>query len=127
MMPAVPRSRVLAAVVALGLAGCGGASPGETAARSACTAYANTLRHQVATTVEQVDAIRETARSDAGRAADADPRWQALQRDIEDFFARQGTLAQQSSVDDVDAYFAADRRVQADCADAGEDIGPLHP
>ncbi len=90
-------------------------------------AYAKTLRHSVATTIEQIDAIRQTARSDAGRAADADPRWQALQRDMEDFFARQGTLAQQTSADGVDAYFAADRRVQSDCADAGEDIGPLHP
>ena len=74
--------RLLAAVsvtvAAAALAGCGGTSPGQTAAQEACKAYANTGRHQVATTVQQGDAIRATARAEARRAADADPRWQAL-------------------------------------------------
>jgi hypothetical protein len=122
--------RLLAAVsialAATTLAGCG-ADPAQTAAQNACTNYANTMRHQVATTVQQADAIRAAARSAAGRAADADPQWRALQRDIDDFYARQRTLSQQSAVAEVNAYFAADRRVQADCKVAGEDIGPLKP
>jgi hypothetical protein len=131
MIPDVPPLRLIAAVsgtvVAATLAGCGGDSPGQDAARDACRAYADTMRHQVVTTVPQADAIRATARSDARRAADADPAWQPLRRDIEDFYARQRTLSQQSAVDEVDAYFAADRRVQAQCRSAGEDIGPLRP
>jgi hypothetical protein len=129
--PVVPSSRRLAAAVvaiaAVGLAGCGGARPGQAAARDACKAYADTGRHQVATTEEQTEVIRETARSDAGRAAAADPEWQALQSDIDDFYSQQSALSQQSSADEVEAYFAADRRVQADCDAAGEDIGPLRP
>jgi hypothetical protein len=85
------------------------------------------MRHQVATTVEQADALRGTARSDARRAAAADAEWQALQRDLEEFFSRQGALPQQATVEEVNAYFAADRRVRADCTSAGEDIGPLRP
>ena len=131
MIRAVTRIRLLAAVsITMGaatLAGCGGTSPGQAAAQEACKAYANTGRHQVATTVEQADAIRTAARSDARRAAEADPTWQALQRDIEDFYSRQRTLSQQTPVSEVNAYFAADRRVQADCTSAGEDIGPLQP
>lgn len=131
MIPAVLSMRLLAAVsvtvAAATLAGCGGASPGQAAAQDACKAYANTMRHQVATTMEQADAIRATARSDARRAADADPEWQPLQRDIEDFYSRQDTLSQQTAVNEVNAYFAADRRVQADCTSAGADIGSLQP
>lgn len=74
----------------------------------------------------QADAIRASARADARRAAAADPQWAALQRDIDDFYSRQGTL-QQASEGELDAYFAADRRVQADCTAAGQDIGPLKP
>jgi hypothetical protein len=131
MIPAVPRIRLLAAVpvalIAATLAGCGGARPGQAAAREACKAYADTGRHQLATTVRQADAIRGAARSSARRAAAAAPEWRALQRDIEDFYARQLRLSQQSAVGEADAYFAADRRVQADCTAAGEDIGPLRP
>ena len=114
-------------IAAASLAGCGGASPGQAAAQDACKAYANTMRHQIATTVEQADAIRATARSDARRAADADPKWQPLQRDLEDFYSRQSTLSQQTAVNEMNAYFAADRRVQADCKSAGQDIGSLRP
>jgi hypothetical protein len=130
MIPTVPPGRLLAVVsvsVAVAtLAGCGD-RPGQAAARNACTAYADTGRHQVATTVEQADAIRATARSEARRAAGADPAWAALQRDIEDFYSRQRTLSQPGPLGEVNASFAADRRVRADCASAGEDIGPLRP
>ena len=92
MISTVTRIHVLAAVsvtvAATALAGCAGAIPGQAAAQNACQAYASTGRHQVATTVAQGDAIRATALSDARRAAEADPRWQALQRDIEDFYSR---------------------------------------
>lgn len=119
--------RLLAAVsvsvTAAALAGCGGPSPGQAAAQAACKAYANTSRRQVATTVAQGDAIRATARVEARRAADADPRWQALLGDIEDFYSRDITQGPA----ELDAHFAADRRVQADCESAGEDIGPLRP
>jgi hypothetical protein len=64
---------------------------------------------------------------EGGRAADADPEWQPLQRDIEDFYSRQSILSQQTAANEMDAYFAADRRVQADCKSAGEDIGSLRP
>jgi hypothetical protein len=120
-------SFVAAAVVAATLGGCGGAAPGQEAARNACAAYATTGRTQTATTVEQVDAIRATVRADARRAADAATRWRALQRDIDDAFAREAALSQARTADLLNGYFAADRRVQADCAAAGEDIGPLRP
>ena len=113
-------------VLAVALVSCGGDAPGQAAAQEACAAYADTGRHQVATTVAGADAIRATARKDARSAASADPTWQALQRDIEDFYSRQATL-QTATVEGMDAYFAADRRVQADCVAAGRDIGPLKP
>ena len=120
------RLRPLAAsaicVAAAALAGCG-ASPAQSAAQEACKAYADTGRHQVATTVEQGDTIRAKAQTEARRAADADPRWGALLRDINDFYSINITQGP-SQLDD---HFAADRRVQADCASAGEDIGPLRP
>jgi hypothetical protein len=121
--------RLLAAGSALiaALAGCGGGQPGEAAAQAACAAYADTMRHQVATTVAGADAIRAEARTQATRAARADDEWRPLQRDIDDFFARQGALSQQSTADDANAYFAADERVRADCSAAGADIGPLRP
>ena len=128
--PAVRRFRLLAAAVSvagafLGVAGCG-ESPGQAAAQDACRAYANTGRHQVATTLEGADAIRASAQADARRATAADSRWAALERDIADFYSLQSRL-QQASADELDAYFAADGRVQADCKAAGEDIGPLKP
>jgi hypothetical protein len=126
----VIRARSLAAVpvalVVLSLAACGGSTPGEAAAQDACLAYANTGRHQSATSVEAVDAIRATARADARKAAAADPEWDALHRDIEEFYSRQETLQTATEAEMAD-YFAADRRVQADCEAAGQDIGPLQP
>ena len=113
------------ALVVLMLTACGGSSPGQAAAQQACTAFADTGRQQAATSVEDADTIRATARAEAGKAAAADPEWHALQRDIEDFYARQ-TSSRRRPGDMVD-YFAADRRVQADCAAAGRDIGPPEP
>jgi len=48
----------------------------------------------------------------------------ALQRDIKDFYSRQSALST-ATASEMDAYIAADRRVQADCESAGEDNGPL--
>jgi len=56
-------------------------------------------------------------------AAAADPRWRPVQRDSDDFYPSDPA----GSAEALDARFAADRRVQADCASAGEDIGPLRP
>jgi hypothetical protein len=113
-------------VLVAGLAACGADAPGQAAAQAACTAFADTGRHQVASTVAGADAIRATAREKARSAASADPAWKALQRDIEDFYSRQATL-QSATAEGMDAYFAADRRVQADCKAAGHDVGPLEP
>lgn len=115
----------VATVPALGA--CSSGRPGQSFAQDACTAYANTMRHQTATTVAQADTIRATARDDAHRAAAADVTWATLRDDIDEFFVRQGAFTQQSAVEEANAYFAADRRVQADCAAAGKDIGPLQP
>lgn len=114
-------------VVATLLNGCAGDRPGQDAARAACSAYADTLRHQVATTVPQTDLIRARARSAADSAAQADTAWRPLRRDILDFFARQHALALNAPASDLAGYFAADRRVQSDCRSAGRDIGPLRP
>ena len=116
----------LITIAATTLAACGDGSPGQSAAQDACKGYANTGRKQVATTVEGADAIRATVRADARRAATADRSWSALQRDIADAYSGESTLLT-ATASEVDAYFAADRRVEADCKSAGEDIGPLQP
>ena len=112
--------------VTAALAGCGSSAPGQAAAHDACTAYANTGRHQVATTTAGAEAIRAQAQSAAQSAAEADSRWQPLQRDIEEAFARARTLPTATDAE-MAAYFAADRRVQADCKASGRDIGDLLP
>lgn len=114
------------AAAAVVLTGCGSTPAGQQDARAACAAYANILRHPTATTVAQADAVRAEARDDARRAAEADDRWRPLQRDIADFLDRMNGL-QHAPPDQLAAYFAADRRVQADCTAAGRDIGPLKP
>ncbi len=113
-------------LVPTALAGCGSSVPGQAAAHDACTAYANTGRHQVTTTAAGAEAIRAQAQSAAQRAASADPRWQPLQRDIEEVFTRSRTLSTATDAE-MDAYFAADRRAQADCRASGQDIGDLVP
>jgi hypothetical protein len=118
-------------VVALALAGCAGASDGQVAAQAACRAYADTERHQVATTSDQADAVRARARNEAGRAAAEDDVWAQLQKDIDAAYAHLSASAAAHnadrpdvSVQEMEAYAAADGRVQDDCADADEDIGP---
>jgi hypothetical protein len=114
-------------VVVLALAAC--RSPGQDAAQAACDAYADTS----ATTTAEGDDIRAQAEADADRAAEADSTWTALKRDIRDVHERLDAMAATQSTGgevssgDMDAYFAADERVRADCASAGNDIGPLRP
>ena len=132
------RSLTAAAVVlvAAALTGCGSTAPGQVAAQDACKTYANTTRGQVPempalpsgwwTTAAGVEAVRARAQSDALRAASADARWQTLQNDIQDAYTlvRAGAA---TNNEELTAYFAADRRVQADCKAAGQDIGDLTP
>jgi hypothetical protein len=101
----------------LALTSCG-AGPGDETARAACDAYGH------------ADA---TAQERAQRAAEANDTYAVLQRDLDDALSRAQALAEaqhsgrQVSGADMDAYFAADEQVRADCADAGNDIGPLRP
>ena len=114
----VPTYAVLAATAVL--AGCGttGTAPSDHA-RSACEAYDRVTRHPVATTGEQWAAMTDLARSNARAAAAFDPRWTDLGHDVE------ASLDLSAAQDD--GFLDADRRVQADCADAGHDIGALEP
>ena len=124
------RSRLLTgvpfAIVAATLAACGSGGPGQATAQGACKAYANFSRNGSITTAAQADAVVATARGDADRAAAAEPAWAGLQRDITYVFSWRGKF-DTATATEMDAYFAADRRVQADCQSAGENIGPLRP
>jgi hypothetical protein len=130
ILAAVAQTRRLAVAVVVLLTGafaaCGGPVPGQAAAHEACRAYADTGRHQVATSATGAEALRTQALSAAQRAASTDSRWQPLQRDIEEVFTRPRNFATATEAD-MDAYFAADRRVQADCQASGQDIGDLLP
>ena len=102
------------------------------APQDACTAYADTTRGSVVIkTFADAEAIRARAQSEAARAASADARWQTLQTDIQDAYSHLNKMtlnngeADASFNGEADAYFAADRRVQADCKAAGADIGDL--
>jgi hypothetical protein len=116
---------VLAACLLLTACGDG---PADEAAQAACRAYGGTP-----TTSAQREELRETASEQAQRAADADDAYAELPRDMTDAWSRNDDMAaagnsgQVVSGEDLDAYFAADERVRADCADAGEDLGPLRP
>ena len=132
------RSLTAAAVVLVtaALTGCGSTAPGQVAAQDACKTYASTTRGQVPempalpsswwTTAAGVEAVRARAQSDALRATSADSRWQTLQNDIQDAY---GLVRMGAATDNekLTAYFAADRRVQADCKAADQDIGDLLP
>jgi hypothetical protein len=115
---------LLALAVCLVLSACA-ATPGKRAAQAACDAYGNTA--------VKGDAPRAAAQKDADLAAASDPSWAALQRDIRAFYAHAdaNTAAQNAgrtvTAQQSDAYFAADKRVRADCASAGRDLGPLKP
>ena len=133
-MPGRPPAAVALVALGLALAGCAGASDGQTAAQAACRAYADTERHQVATTLDQADAVRARARNEAGRAVTEDDVWAGLQKDIDAAYGHLSASAAAHnadrpdvSVQELEAYAAADRRVQDDCADADEDIGPRRP
>ena len=110
----------LAAAVCTLLSACAG-DPGDEMAQAACHAYA------------QIPPDRTTSDERAQRAAEADEAYAALRRDMDGAWARSDAMAaasnsgQQVSASDLDAYFAADRQVRADCADAGAELGPLKP
>jgi hypothetical protein len=87
-------------------------------------------------------AIRTKALAQARQAAQDNRERAALAQDIESAFAhadaaarvpsseRGGTLGPATNemlTRETNAFFAADRRVQADCMAAGHDIGPLRP
>jgi len=75
--------------------------------------------------VTDTAAAAAEAQSDALRAADADRRWQTLQKDIQD--ACRLTSFVSATNEELDAHFAADRRVQAAYKAAGQDVGDLVP
>ena len=109
------------------LAACGD-SPADDAAHAACEAYGDATSG-----AEGADALVATALEQAHRAADANDSFAALQRDMVDARSGAEALAAAQTADrslsggQVDAYFAADEQVRADCAAAGKDSGPLRP
>ena len=115
------------AALCLVLTACGD-NPGDDAAQAACRAYA---KNPVSLT-ENAD-LRTTAAREAQRAAEADDAYAALPQDMDDAWSRMDAMASahnsghEVSGTDLDAYFAADRRVRTDCADAGAELGPLEP
>lgn len=111
---------LLATALALALAGCGttGTAPSDYA-HAACSAYDRATRDQVATSTDQWSAVVDLARSNARAAAAFDDRWADLGHDVEASLELRDAQG--------DGFFDADRRVQADCADAGHDIGDLEP
>jgi hypothetical protein len=121
----VARIRSLtAASVVLVVAALAGCAPGHAAAQDACQAYADTTRGSVVIkTFADAEAIRASAQSEAAHAASADARWQTLRKDIQDAYSHLNKMALNNG--EADAYFAADRRVQADCKAAGADLGDL--
>ena len=109
-----------AAALALALGGCGTTGGAhEDYARSACTAYDHVTRDQVASSAVQWSGVVDLARSNARAAAAFDERWADLGHDVEASLELRDAQG--------DGFFDADRRVQADCADAGHDIGDLEP
>ena len=111
---------VLTVLVAAGVAACAG-DPGDEMAQAACRGYAASPPD------------RTTVDDRAKRAEEADESYASLRRDIDGAWSRMDAIAAthnsggQVSAGDLDAYFAADRQVRADCADAGEELGPLKP
>ena len=77
--------------------------------------------------------MRAQALDAAERAAETDSSWAALKRDISDAYTRSDALATTHDTGgvvlagDMDDHLAADERVRADCASAGNDIGPPRP
>jgi hypothetical protein len=108
----------LALAACLGLISCGG-DPGDEVAHAGCDAYGH--------------ANAAAAQERAQRAAEANDSYAALQRDVDHALSLSADLAadhnagREISASQMDAYLAADKNVRADCADVGEDIGPLRP
>jgi hypothetical protein len=117
----------LALAASLILTSCGD-DPGDETARAACTAYG-----QATSGAENAATLRVTAQERAQRAAEANDAYAVLQRDLDAALSGAEDLADAQhaaralSGTEMDAYFAADEQVRADCADAGNDIGPLRP
>ena len=117
----------VAVAVCLVLASCGG-DLGDEAAQAACEAYA-----RAPSSLAESAELRTTALERAQRAGEANESYAALQSDMQDAWSRSDAMAtahndgKSVSGHQLDAYFAADKRVRADCADAGADIGPLKP
>ena len=118
---------LLALASCLVLASCGG-EPGDEAAQAACAAYA-----KAPSSLDENAELRTTALERAQRAGEANESYAALQSGMQDAWSRSDALAATQnaggtvSAHQLDAYFAADKRVRSDCADAGADIGPLEP
>jgi hypothetical protein len=108
----------LALAACLALTSCAD-EPGDETAQAACDAYGQ--------------ADTSIAQERAQRAAEANQTYAVLQRDMDDALSRAQALAEAQGAGrpvtstDMDAYFAADEQVRADCAEAGNDIGPLRP
>jgi hypothetical protein len=123
----VNRFTVSLAVATCLLASCG-KDPGDETAQAACQAYG-----QATSGGEDPTALRATAQERARRAAAADDSYARLQRDLDDALSRARDVADAQragrpvSGGQMDAYFAADEQVRADCAETGADIGPLRP
>jgi hypothetical protein len=107
---------------------CCGNDTGDDAARAACEAYGHATSG-----AQDPAALEVTAQKQAQQAAEQDDSFAALQRDLDDALSGAQALADAQSGGrpvigtEMDAYFAADEQVRADCADAGTDIGPLRP
>jgi hypothetical protein len=107
---------------------CCGTDTGDDAARAACEAYGHATSG-----AEDPAALQATAQEQAQRAAEQDDSFAALRRDLDDALTGAQALADAHnggrpvSGAEMDAHFAADEQVRADCADAGTDIGPLRP
>jgi hypothetical protein len=107
---------------------CCGNDTGDDAARAACEAYGHATSG-----AEDAAALEATAQGQAHQAAEQDDSFAVLQRDLDDALSGAQALADAQhagrpvSGTEMDAYFAADEQVRADCADAGTDIGPLRP
>jgi hypothetical protein len=110
----------LSAAVCVVLSACGD-DRGVELAHAACRAYAHTPPD------------RATADERASRAGEANESYASLRRDMGGAWTRSDAMVtaqnsgQEASADDLNAYFAADKRVRADCKDAGADLGPLRP
>ena len=124
---------VLAGVFALLSSGCATtAVPGQEQARAACLDYRNTGRVQTTETLADFEAVVREAIRQIREASATNSQWSRLGDDMQAAFAFKAQAARsrtatQPTPEEWNRYFALDRRVQAECADAGQDIGDLRP